>query len=328
MKKTGYMTVYWGDEYGKPPKTLEERVRDEALAIELLQRAKTIEGVKVREFRAPVPRLPGYEYKEEVQPSYLLQIEGQQAIETLLDLYQPAAHLVSHFPIWKVYTSQELESAPLLRWWIKNQAIEDDYYDLHEDGYRGGPKSSYRRCGACRAELEQVRDLVLNKSKMGRRELSLTYSFEIILSEHLAQCFREAGLTGFALRPVQHYRKPYANEPVLYQLVVTHTLPPMASPPTEFERVQQCSVCGTTTRYLKHTHFWGQIQYYEDTDMYYLPEVLGDMQDFNRTAELFGDLPDGHPLVLISQRVYRLLREQRVKGWEVVPVYLTEGAEG
>jgi hypothetical protein len=55
---------------------------------------------------------------------------------------------------------------------------------------------------------------------------------------------------------------------------------------------------------------------------------IGGAQDFNRTAELFGDLPDGHPLVLISQRVYRLLREQRVKGWEVVPVYLTEGAEG
>jgi|GEM_PF-6900546 len=230
--------------------------------------------------------------------------------------------------IWRYYTLSELQAAPLLTWRLTNQAIEDDYYDLHEDGYQGGPKSSHRRCGACRAQLEQVRDLALNKSKMGRRELSLTYSFEIILSEHLAQCFREAGLTGFALRPVQHYRKPYANEPVLYQLVVTHTLPPMASPPTEFERVQQCSVCGTTTRYLKHTHFWGQIQYYEDTDMYYLPEVLGDMQDFNRTAELFGDLPDGHPLVLISQRVYRLLREQRVKGWEVVPVYLTEGAEG
>jgi hypothetical protein len=230
--------------------------------------------------------------------------------------------------IWRYYTPSEMQAAPLLRWRLTNQAIEDDYYDLHEDGYQGGPKASHRRCGSCRAELEQVRDLVVNKRKMGRRALSLTYSFEIILSEQLAQHFQEAGLTGFTLRPVQHYRKPYPNEPVLYQLVVTHTLPPMASPPTEFEGVQHCSTCGTTTRFLKHTHFWGQIQYYEETDIYYHPEALTDAQDFNRTAELFGELPDGHPLVLISQRVYRLLREQEVKGWEAVPVYLTEGREG
>jgi hypothetical protein len=224
--------------------------------------------------------------------------------------------------IERVYSSEELQAAPLLEWRLTNQAIEDDYYDLKEDGYQGGPQASHRRCPACRAELEQVRDLLVDTRLMGQRDLSLTYSFEIILSARLARMLQEAGFTGFTLRPVWDYRKPYQGEPQLYQLVVTNVLPPMASPPTEFEQEQHCEVCGTKTQYLKHTHFWGRIQYYEETDIYYAREVLEQAADFNATYEWIGGLPDGHPLVIISQRVYRWLKEQGIKGWSARPVYL------
>jgi hypothetical protein len=103
---------------------------------------------------------------------------------------------------------------------------------------------------------------------------------------------------------------------------VTNVLPPMASPPTEFEQAQRCEVCGTQTQYLKHTHFWGRIQYYEETHIYYPQEVLQRAADFNATYERIGGLPDGHPLVIISQRVYRWLRENKIKGWSAEPVYL------
>lgn len=326
MKKTGYMTVYWGDEYGKPPKTPKERAQDEALAMELLERAKKVEGVKVREFRAPVPQIPGYKYKEATQPSYRLQIEGHRAIETLLDLYQPVAHLVRHFAIWKKYTPQELFSSPLLEWGPTNQAIEDDYYTLHfyKEELPKGISFYTRDCEVCRAPLEQIRDMWVDTRKMGKRDLSLTYSFEVIFSARLAQRLQEAGFTGFTLRPVWDYRKPYQGEPKLYQLVVTNVLPPMASPPTEFEQEQRCEVCGTESKFLKHTHFWGRIQYYEETDIYYAREVLEQAADFNITSERFGVLSASHPLVIISQRVYRWLRENKIKGWEARPVYLVE----
>jgi|GEM_PF-1515214 len=326
MKKTGYMTVYWGDEYGKPPKTPKERAQDEALAMELLERAKKVEGVKVREFRAPVPQIPGYKYKEATQPSYRLQIEGHRAIETLLDLYQPVAHLVRHFAIWKKYTPQELFSSPLLEWGPTNQAIEDDYYTLHfyKEELPKGISFYTRDCEVCRAPLEQIRDMWVDTRKMGKRDLSLTYSFEVIFSARLAQRLQEAGFTGFTLRPVWDYRKPYQGEPKLYQLVVTNVLPPMASPPTEFEQEQRCKVCGTESKFLKHTHFWGRIQYYEETDIYYAREVLEQAADFNITSERFGVLSASHPLVIISQRVYRWLRENKIKGWEARPVYLVE----
>ncbi len=226
--------------------------------------------------------------------------------------------------IWPSYTQHELESSPLLHWVITNHAIEDDWYDLEEDGYQGGPKASHKRCSACRAELEQVRDLLVDVRKMGKRDLSLTYGFKVILSARLAQMLQESGLTGFTLRPVWDYRKPYQGEPRLFQLIVTNVLPPMASPPTEFEGEQRCEVCGTESRLIKCHHWWGRIQYYEETNIYYPKEALETAADFNRTAERLGGLPVSNPYVIISQRAYRWLREQQVKGWKAEPVYLVE----
>ena len=248
---------------------------------------------------------------------------SSRAFEILIKIAQES-DLVRLIRIERVYSSEELQAAPLLEWGPTNQAIEDDYYDLKVDGYQGGPQASHRRCPACRAELEQVRDLLVDTRLMGQRDLSLTYSFEVILSARLAQRLQEAGFTGFTLRPVWDYRKPYQGEPKLYQLVVTNVLPPMASPPTEFEQEQRCEVCGTQTQYLKHTHFWGRIQYYEETHIYYPQEVLQCAADFNATYERIGGLPDGHPLVIISQRVYQWLKEKGIKGWNAEPVYLVE----
>jgi len=223
------------------------------------------------------------------------------------------------------YTEEELEAAPLLVWGSTNQAIEDDYYTLHfKKGQAKGIAPYTRNCEVCRAPLEQVRDIWVDVRKMGKRDLSMTYTFEVILSARLARKLQESGLTGFTLRPVWDYRRPNQGEPRLFQLVVTHMLPPMASPPTEFERELRCEVCGTESRYLKHTHWWGRIKYYEQTNVYYPKGVLETAADFNRTAERFGELPVSKPYVIISQRAYRWLREQRVKGWRVEPVYLVE----
>lgn len=230
----------------------------------------------------------------------------------------------SFIRVEREYTAEELMQAPLLRWIITSEAIQDDYYGLYPGRDRKGIGDYVRRCQACGAPLEQIRDLFLNTHKMPKGGLSRTYSAEIILAPWLARALQEAGFTGFTLRPAWHYTRPHQGEPPLYQLVVTHTLPPMASPPTEFENIQHCEVCGTTSQFLKHTHYWGKIRYYEETDIYYSREALQHAQDFNRTAELFGMMRVAKPYVLISQRVYRWLREHKIRGWKVVPVYEVE----
>ncbi|WP_376792406.1 hypothetical protein [Thermoflexus sp.] len=259
------------------------------------------------------------------QRSYDLKLEVcSTAFHYVMEELQKAPHLASSWiRVERIYTERELSSAPLLVLRLTNQAIEDDWYDL-EDGYQGGPQASHRRCAVCRAALEQVRDLLVDVRKMGRRDLSLTYSFEVILSPRLARMLQEAGFTGFALRPVWHYRRPHQGEPPLYQLVVTNVLPPMASPPTEFEPERRCEVCGTETKFIKHTHWWGRIPYYEETEIYYPKSVLEQVADFNATWEKIGELPSWSRLVIITQRMYRWLKEQRIRGWSAEPVYLVE----
>jgi hypothetical protein len=312
MRKITEMTIYWGDEFGKPPKTPKEKARDEALAKEILQCVEQMRKVKIVEVSAE-------------RPFYRIRVEvGSEAFNFIMETLQQSPHLTSPFRVWKDYTRQELESAELLIWGPTNQAIEEDYYDFYRKCDKEGIGPYSRDCPTCRARLEQIRDLMVNKTLMKGKDISLTYSFEVILSEWVARLFQEEGLTGFELRPVHHYKKPYKGEPALYQLVVTNVLPPMASPPTEFDPIHHYDDCGRTSRYLKHVHWWGKIQYYEDTDVYYPRGVLEVVKDFNHTAEYFGDLAVSHPYVIITQRVYRLLREHRVKNWEAVPVYLVD----
>ncbi len=256
---------------------------------------------------------------------YPLQVRvGSEVFDMLIKIAQES-DIVHLGRIEQVHSLEELEDAPLLVWSFTNQAIEDDYYTLHfKKGQAKGIAPYTRNCEVCRAPLEQVRDMWVDVRKMGRRDISMTYTFEAILSARLAQMLQESGLTGFTLRPVWDYRKPYQGEPRLFQLVVTNVLPPMASPPTEFERERHCEICGTGSRFIKHTHWWGRIQYYEETNVYYPNDVLEKTADFNRTAERFGDLPVSAPYVIISQRAYRWLREQNVKGWKAEPVYLVE----
>lgn len=291
-----------------PKKSPSEVERDREWVRDVLKR------MGIRKFwEAPF----GFEFRMDV---------GSSAFELWLQVLQERPDLAPrHIRVDRLYSEAELSSTPLLRWLITNQAIEDDYYTLHFKKGQARSVAPYtRNCEVCRAPLEQVRDMWVDVRKMGKRDLSMTYTFEVILSVRLAQMLQDSGLTGFTLRPVWDYRKPYQGEPRLFQLVVTNVLLPMASPPTEFEREQRCEVCGTESKYLKHTHWWGRIRYYEETNIYYAKDVLERAADFNRTAERFGDLPVATPYVIISQRAYRWLREQNVKGWEAEPVCLVE----
>jgi hypothetical protein len=306
MKKTARLWISWTNRYGQPPKTAEQLIRDKQRVKEILTQA----GCE-------------HLFDEGHGPEIDVEIESKE-FSVLIQELQKDPHLVppGGLYIWRPHSRRDLESAELLIWGPTNQAIEDDHYDFFAEGDEH--KDLYRRCSACGTPLQQVRDIVINKARMGKKDISLTYSYEVIFSEQVGRLLRGQDLSGFELRPVQHYKKPYPGEPTLHQLAVTNVLPPLAAPPTEFERLLDCTDCGRKSRYLKHTHWWGKIQYREDTDIYYPHCVLDVVKDFNRTVEYFGELRVAHAYVIITQRVYRLLREQGVKHWKAVPVCLLE----
>ena len=308
MRDVALLTLTWGDQYGRSSRSMQERTNDQH---------------RVRDILAHMGFGDMFEPSRE---SYPLELEvGSEPFKILVQDLQPRPDLLGAVvKVERSYNKKDLETSELLVWRPINQAIEDDYYALYPNRVAKteleevGPL--YRRCPICGVPLKQVRDLVLNKTLMGKRHLSHTYSFEMVISSHMAQVLKDYGLTGFELRTTRHYKKGYKNEPALYQLVPDSSLPPMSSPPTEFESVQRCPDCHRTTQFIRRTYYWGMIEYRQEGAIYYPEAVLKEAKDFNYTSEWIGERRVAHPYVVITQRVYRLLREHELRGWTAEPV--------
>ena len=311
MKSIVHLDLSWRG-YDRPqgPKPLADLMRDQKIVYEALDKI-------------------GFKNLFHIdKPYYTLELEkDDQRLQEMIEAIQARPDLLSpHIRVERLFTQSELDLASLLVLRITNQSIKDDHYDLNPKRDPKGIGPAYEQCAACRARLWQRRDLVLNPNHMGKKDVSLTFTFDVILSERLATLLQENEIEGYTLRPVQNYGARGENAQRLYQLQVTNSLPPMLAPPTQFGLVRHCEVCRTTSTYLKREHYWGNIRYYEDTDIYYPKGVLEAAQDFNYTAELFGDLSVAKPMIIIGQRLYRLLRETKIKHWEAVPVQLVTGS--
>lgn len=305
MKRIMRLGVGWGDPTPwKPQKSAEQKERDRERIRELL------EGIGRGDWFHPDKTF------------YVLDLEMSSGpFHYLMDELQKDPHLV-HTPLFvvRIYAEPELSAAWLLVW-------HPSRYISRCMGEGAGPHT--RNCKACGAPLEQIRDLQVDMRLVGKRDVTIvSNSNEFIISARLARMLQQTDFSGFTLRPVWPCRKAYRGEPRLFQLVVTNVLPPMASPPMQFEEDspsgKACPVCGRRTYSLKYTHFWGRIEYYEVPEVYYRKEVLEGAQDFNVAYERFGELRQSQQMIIISRRVYRWLREQGMKGWAAEPVYLVE----
>jgi len=188
----------------------------------------------------------------------------------------------------RCYTRQELLAAELLHLMITGTAAEGrDMYGTRFDWSQA--------CRGCWSGLVQMTDLIIDKTKMGKKDIAKTYTSEVIISGRLAQLFQEAQLEGYELRPVHHHSDRLRDEPVLYQLLVTHTLPSVI-PPTQ---VRTCSDCGRAGLEL-----FAEL-YYHRQDL----ERTG-TKDFNQTREWYH-------WIIISQKVYRLLLEHKIRNFKV-----------
>lgn len=264
----------------------------------------------------------GHLYQED-KPFYEFDLEkDDERLQILVTELKDRPDLVSpSIPVDKLYSAEDLQAAELYRFLVTNDAIEEDHFDMHREFDVVGP--SFERCPVCNSPLRQRRDLYLRKALMKKHDISKTYDDgEIIVSERIARLFQEHKVEGASFREVQNYPKPRPGAPSLFQLVITHSLPPMASPPTEFEQSRYCGTCGQKSQFIKHTFFWGKIKYLEETDIYYPASVLTDAKDINYSAEFFGELPVMKPYIIISKRMYRLLLEHKVKDLAVEPVRL------
>jgi len=286
MKRVAYAGVSLN------PKRFEE---DRKWVLELLKR------MKVRRFKEEGLSIT---FKIDVDtPAFSLWVEAMNERTDLTPHHIWVGHL---------YTIDELLSSPLLEWYPGSIYLGWEWK-------LGGP---YIRCQSCGSRLEQTGYLEVEERKLKGRGIVCTDRFEILISRSFKEKLVEAGFTGFKLLPVFRPKRGGEGEPAVYQLVVENILPPMASPPTEFEEREKCEVCGTEAKVLRHLHWLGRVPYHEFSEIYYPWSVLEVMADFNLSFEKIGKLPFASPLILITPRVYWWLCEQGEKGALVKPVYL------
>jgi len=204
---------------------------------------------------------------------------------TLEQIVDALEGLDIQYRIDRHYTREELHQAELLSLIVTGTV----------GNRKNNPYDETEMCRYCKRPRIQIDDIVIDKKLMGRKDIAATYELEIVITERLAKLFERAKFTGYTLRPVHHYSRRLKEEPTLYQLVPTHTLPAVASPPT---RVRACPLCG---RPILNPF----------TEIFYHQEDLQrtGIHDFNLAWE-------GWP-VIITQPVYRLLVEHRIRKFKV-----------
>lgn len=166
-------------------------------------------------------------------------------------------------------------------------------------------------CPICGAGRVQVSDLTLDLNSIPKRaDMAFTIARdELVFLERLASLIEEEGLRGVTLRPVRHDgRKP--PEGAWFQPVFTSS-PVVAVDPTRYGD-------GPTGPFDKSACPPGHAMGNSVVSELYVDRNSWDGSDFVRTRDLVGlrrGLVAPHPLLLVSQRCWRLLKERKFKGF-------------
>ena len=161
---------------------------------------------------------------------------------------------------------------------------------------------------ACRTADWQFAPLRIAQQPQGAM-FALVDHWPLVVSAELAQALQEAQVTGLELVPVGPDRPAQ-----WYGVRVTHRLPPVAIPPTRLSPNR-----GPTPQCAPN-HLWDGSTHSQLT---YRRQGLAPA-DFNRTYEYYGHIGSAVTRVVISQRVYRLLREVGVKRLDCAPIRIVD----
>jgi hypothetical protein len=128
---------------------------------------------------------------------------------------------------------------------------------------------------------------------------------ELLVDERVAAALIREHVEGCLLRPVT---APDGAASPFFEVVPVHRLPPMHSPPTRFSKNAEgaCAVCGRGGIELASPPFY-------DVDV----DALADV---NATYETFGAGDLAAPGLMLSQKLYRILRDEGAAEFEVEPV--------
>jgi len=202
-----------------------------------------------------------------------------------------------------VFTKQELKEAE----WLRVRSKWHNGYPQPESafGYRELTYDPTHYCRECGAGLVQKDSFRLTKApKWGTRHFfSLNWVFDELFVDDTARSILESsGLTGFRFLPAKNKRGT-EELPGVHQLFVeTETKPGVVTGGRDIDEVYTCAACGRTkchpTGIGMHVFRW---------------EALDGMPDICRTHEDWGWGKGADWLLLISQRMYRLIVDNHLE---------------
>ena len=206
-------------------------------------------------------------------------------------------HISASFSVRHQYTAAERRAAELLI--LGGEGVVNSV----EGTLRWEEVSICPFCD-CRTDDWQFEPLRIVEQPQGA-VLACVGHWPLVCSAELAAALRQAEVTGLELVPVG------PDRPVQwYGMRATHQLPPVAVPPTRLPRdrdlTPQCAA----------DHLWKGS---DSSQLAYRRQEL-DLADFNHTYEYSGDRHSAIRYVVISQRVYGLLRELVVKRLSCAPI--------
>lgn len=177
---------------------------------------------------------------------------------------------------------------------------DSKYIDASYDKNSGCPKCTYGKI--------QNRPLRLSGAiKMGKRDdiSGIWWLREFIVTKRFKELVEEAGLTGCEFWPVV---KHGTNEPFedIFQLKITGVMPKMAKETRIIQDPEYSNKCGHVRTYVE-----GRICYNA--------RDLENVPDFALTQEWFGMWGEIWRWPFMSQKAYRLFKENKISGMRFYP---------
>jgi hypothetical protein len=197
------------------------------------------------------------------------------------------------------FSKKDLDNAEYLEINPKFEAINP--YEEYEafDEYKKG----------CGFFTKQIKDLMIRKKDLGKKDILKSYDEEIIVSLRLWEILKNEKLKGLEFRPV--YTKGEI-EPVAYQVIIGNQLPKLQSK-TRMDIAINKPQFGFVSYTMESYDF-----------LYYSHDDFKNAKDFNITTEYFGIGLYPRPLRIVSQKVRQVLLKEKIKGIEFEPIYFEE----
>lgn len=243
---------------------------------------------------------------------------GSELYEEIGQLYKLVMNRDNNYfflgwDIQRAYSKKELESAELLLLKI-SKTFEPAGIEC------GTLYSNIGVCNICGTGIQQISDLILDLRTIPKNvNIARTISNEIVIDQEFAKAIVDNNITGCKLGPLHHNGKSsHPSKKNWHQLIVNSLVNVNSATKTGIGPFDE----DRDNEYrCKNGHTIGLNVLSEVS----IDKASWDGSDITITKELLGvnrGLLRTYPLLLISQRLYRLTQEMKIKGFKVEVVKL------